>query len=337
MDEPLLKMAWKRTIETMAKEFKDLIRALRRIMDKIYDAVEQRIRERRPMPGKPRQKPQQNLSFRRLSDVSGRKTSARAKAPRAETPAVVEPAPALDSDEPIYAIGDIHGRADLLKRLLDVIEEDCAEIEQQAHIIFLGDYIDRGFQSRQVISTLIELGENSKYKTTFLKGNHEQAMLHFMRDHKIGPDWASFGGRETLISYNVVPPKSVDMVDQWEPIQKSLKRRIPEEHVTFLETLAVSHQIGPYAFVHAGVKPGVPYEQQRDEDKLWIRDEFLNAQDKEDLFIVHGHTPVDTPYRDHRRVNVDTGAYFTGKLAAVKIYKDQMSFLTNESKGDTST
>ena len=92
-----------------------------------------------------------------------------------------------------------------------------------------------------------------------------------------------------------------------------------------------------HVLTNAGVKPGVPYEQQKDDDKLWIRDEFLNAQEKEDLFIVHGHTPVDLPYRDHRRVNVDTGAYFTGKLAAVKIYKDQMSFLTNESKGDTST
>ena len=321
----------------MAEKLKDLLRALRRIMDTVYDAVVQRIHERRPMSGAQRPSPPQNLGFRRLSDVTGRKTPPKAKAPRASAPAVVEPAPALDSDEPIYAIGDVHGRADLLKRLLAVIEEDCATIEQQAHLIFLGDYIDRGFQSRQVISTLIELDQNPKYKTTFLKGNHEQAMLHFMRDHRIGPDWASFGGRETLISYNVVPPKSVDMVDQWEPIQKSLKRRIPEEHVTFLETLAVSHQIGPYAFVHAGVKPGVPYDQQRDEDKLWIRDEFLNAQDKEDLFIIHGHTPVDMPYRDHRRVNVDTGAYFTGKLAAVKIYKDQMSFLTNESKGDTST
>ena len=155
-------------------------------------------------------------------------------------------------------------------------------------------------------------------------------MLHFLSDHNIGPEWANFGGRETLISYNVAPPKSVEAAEEWHPIQKQLQRTIPKSHVEFLEQLTVSHKIGPYAFVHAGVRPGVPYENQSDEDLMWIRDEFLSAKEKEDLFIVHGHTPVDSPYLDHRRVNVDTGAYFTGRLTAVKIFQGRMSFLNNK-------
>nr|WP_233343182.1 metallophosphoesterase [Hyphomonas sp. Mor2] len=214
--------------------------------------------------------------------------------------------------------------------MIDVITHDAKSSTERAHLVFLGDYIDRGFQSRDVISTLIELGRDNTFETVFLKGNHEQAMLRFLRDHKIGPDWANFGGRETLISYGISPPKSVNAVEEWQEIQAELVKTIPNQHVEFLEKLEVSHKIGPYGFVHAGVKPGIPYEQQTDEDRMWIRDEFLNAKDKEDLFIVHGHTPVNAPYSDHRRVNVDTGAYFTGRLTAVKIEGDKMSFLTNQ-------
>ena len=239
------------------------------------------------------------------------------------------PAPQLPMSAPVYAIGDVHGRADLLKALMRVIAEDAKDAPEKPHLVFLGDYIDRGFQSADVIDTLIDLGRDDRFETTFLKGNHEQAMLHFLQNHQIGPDWAAFGGRETLVSYNIAPPKSVNSVEEWEPIRKQLVNSIPQEHVEFLEGLTASHKIGPYGFVHAGVKPGVPYDDQKDEDRLWIREEFLNAPDKEDLFIVHGHTPVDAPFKDHRRVNVDTGAYFTGRLTAVKILGDQMSFLTN--------
>ncbi|MCR9079570.1 MAG: serine/threonine protein phosphatase [Hyphomonadaceae bacterium] len=265
--------------------------------------------------------------FQRLSDVNREDTASRA---HHHFEGSIIHAPELPIDAPVYAIGDVHGRADLLNALIDVIVDDCKASGERPHLVFLGDYIDRGFQSRDVISTLIELGRDDTFETVFLKGNHEQAMLRFLHDHKIGPDWANFGGRETLISYGISPPKSVNAVDEWQEIQQELVKTIPPQHVEFLEKLAVSHKIGPYGFVHAGVKPGVPYEQQTDEDRMWIRDEFLNAKDKEDLFIVHGHTPVNAPYSDHRRVNVDTGAYFTGRLTAVKIEGDKMSFLTNQ-------
>ena len=265
--------------------------------------------------------------FQRLSDVNRVDTANRA---HHHLEGSFVHAPELPIDAPVYAIGDVHGRADLLNALIDVIVYDCRSSQEKPHLVFLGDYIDRGFQSREVISTLIELGRNKDFETVFLKGNHEQAMLRFLNDHQIGPDWANFGGRETLISYGISPPKSINAVEEWQEIQQELVKTIPAQHVEFLEKLEVSHKIGPYGFVHAGVKPGVPYEQQTDEDRMWIRDEFLNAKDKEDLFIVHGHTPVNAPYSDHRRVNVDTGAYFTGRLTAVKIEGDKMSFLTNQ-------
>ncbi|MCR9194043.1 MAG: serine/threonine protein phosphatase [Hyphomonas sp.] len=270
---------------------------------------------------------QTSARFQRLSDVNRRDTAIRAHHHFENS---IIHAPELPIESPVYAIGDVHGRADLLHALIDVIVDDSRSSPNRPHLVFLGDYIDRGFQSREVLSTLIELGRDDTFETVFLKGNHEQAMLRFLQDHKIGPDWANFGGRETLISYGISPPKSVNAVDEWQEIQKELVQTIPDQHVQFLEKLVVSHKIGPYGFVHAGVKPGIPYEQQTDEDRMWIRDEFLNAKDKEDLFIVHGHSPVNAPYSDHRRVNVDTGAYFTGRLTAVKIEGDKMSFLTNQ-------
>ena len=229
----------------------------------------------------------------------------------------------------VYAIGDVHGRADLLKHLLSVIETDSQNASTRPQLVFLGDYIDRGFQSRPVIQKLTDLEEDQRFQTTFLKGNHEQAMLRFLDDFKIGPDWAAFGGRETLISYNVMPPKSINALDEWEVAQDSLKKKIPEAHLDFLRRLQTHHQIGSYGFVHAGVRPGVPFMEQNDEDRLWIRDAFLSADQKEDLFIVHGHSPVDAPFMDHRRINVDTGAYFTGRLSAVRLTDEGPAFISN--------
>jgi len=240
------------------------------------------------------------------------------------------PAPAaLEDGKLIYAIGDIHGRADLLDRLMHVIDADNKSTEGQPTLVFLGDYIDRGFQSKQVIDKLCELRDESTYETVFLRGNHEQAMLRFLEDHSIGPDWSAFGGRETLISYGIIPPRDVKSLDQWLDAKSSLNSLIPPEHVEFLESLVSHHRMDGYGFVHAGIRPGVPFDEQQDEDRLWIRELFLNAKPKEDLFIVHGHSPVDHPFVDHRRINTDTGAYFTGTLCAAKISTEGLSFLTN--------
>lgn len=231
----------------------------------------------------------------------------------------------------IYAVGDIHGRCDLLERMLKAIREDC-EIAPEAgpkpQVVFLGDYIDRGFQSRKVIQTLINLKDQSVFDPIYLRGNHEDVFQTFLKNPAVGPQWSSFGGRETLISYGITPPLSANAENDWLRAQADLRNSIPESHVKFLADLQNFHQIGPFGFVHAGVRSGVPFEAQKNEDRLWIRGEFLNAQEREDLFIVHGHTPVDEPYADHRRINVDTGAYYSGRLTAVKIEAKNAVFLT---------
>jgi serine/threonine protein phosphatase 1 len=226
----------------------------------------------------------------------------------------------------VYAIGDIHGRCDLLENLLERLEED-AQSTEEPHLVFLGDYIDRGLQSRQVIEMLLAL--NERWPTaTFLKGNHEEALLKFLDRPEYGPNWATYGGRETLVSYGVRPPRSFTMNEEWRIAHDDFIAKFPQDHLHFLRTLDVSKRIGGYGFVHAGVKPGRPFEEQSENDMLWIRDEFLTATGREDLVVVHGHTPVDHAYSDNRRINIDTGAYFSGRLTAVRLEGDTMRYIS---------
>lgn len=237
----------------------------------------------------------------------------------------------MEDTPAIFAIGDIHGRYDLLYRMIEAVRADCIESAVDGlkpHVVFLGDYIDRGFQSKKVIDTLIELQEQSDFEPIFLKGNHEAVLLSFLDNPSVGEQWSNFGGRETLISYGVTPPRDLSDGEDWIRAQQELMQKIPPAHVEFLESLVTNYQLGPYGFVHAGVKSGVPFEEQSDEDRLWIRGEFLNASRREDLFIIHGHSPVDAPYIDHRRINVDTGSYYSGRLTAVKLTASAAVFLT---------
>lgn len=229
----------------------------------------------------------------------------------------------------VYAIGDVHGRADLLKRLLDDLNADArrGEYSGKPILIFLGDYVDRGFQSKDVLNIL--LGKTvSSFETYFLKGNHEQAMLQFLEDPTIGPRWAEYGGAETLVSYGVQPPRSRTNLDEWIRASADLRQAMPAEHIQFLQTLELSVRIGDYVFVHAGMKPGVPLDQQEEHDILWIRDEFINDRRPFEAVIVHGHTPLQKPYRDGRRIGLDTGAYLTGKLTAARFEHDVVQFIT---------
>lgn len=228
----------------------------------------------------------------------------------------------------VYAIGDIHGRADLLVRLLEDLRQDAAEgdFDGRPILIFLGDYIDRGFQSRDVIDVLLS-EQLSPFETYFLKGNHEAAMLQFLGDPSIGPRWAEFGGAETLVSYGVRPPRTRTSVDDWARASDELGKVLPPEHLHFLRNLDLSVQIGDYVFVHAGVRPGVPLDQQSEYDLLWIREEFLGDRKPLGAVIVHGHTPTSAPHRDSRRVGIDTGAYLSGRLTAARFEQDKVEFL----------
>jgi serine/threonine protein phosphatase 1 len=228
----------------------------------------------------------------------------------------------------IYAVGDIHGRADLLKRLINDLEQDIARggFEGRPILIFLGDYIDRGFQSKDVISILS--GESlSRFETYFLKGNHEAAMLQFLTDPSIGPRWAEYGGVETLVSYGVQPPRTRTNLDDWARASDDLKERLPVEHRQFLGNLDLSVRIGDYVFVHAGIRPGMPLDQQTEHDLLWIREDFLDDRHYLGAVVVHGHTPSSRPYRDSRRIGIDTGAYLSGRLTAARFEHESVEFI----------
>ena len=240
--------------------------------------------------------------------------------------------------ERIYAIGDIHGRCDLLERLIGQIEEDCADLPagMKATIIFLGDYIDRGLQSRAVIDFLIS-DRLERFNTIFLMGNHEEALLRFLDDASFGKQWTRYGGAETLYSYGFNPPNSraslasheamAAAAQAWEKVWTGFRQSIPHDHIEFFQTLRPYHVAGDYLFVHAGMRPNVPLNEQTQRDMLWIRDEFLDDDRPFDHVIVHGHTPTEDIHRDNRRIGLDTGAFISGKLTAVKLQDEQVSFL----------
>jgi len=227
-----------------------------------------------------------------------------------------------------YAIGDIHGRRDLLRKLLDQIEDD--RDGASAEYIFLGDYVDRGDDSAGVLSDLILLATRPDLQTTFLKGNHEAAMLDFLRDPAAGPEWVQYGGGETLASYGVRVPRGAEAQDlsAWSACRDSLVARMMPAHRHFLGQLSLTELRGDYRFVHAGVDPARPIEEQGEKEFLWIREAFLDSRKSLDAVIVHGHTPEDAPTSDGRRIGVDTGAYLTGRLTAVRLQGRDIDFLT---------
>lgn len=229
----------------------------------------------------------------------------------------------------VYAIGDIHGRADLLMRLLHDLRDDIRSggFDGQPILIFLGDYVDRGFQSKDVLNVLLS-DMVSPFETYFLKGNHEAAMLQFLSDPSIGPRWAEFGGAETLVSYGVQPPRTRTSLEEWMIASEQLQQVLPPEHLHFLSNLDLSVRVGDYVFVHAGVRPGVPLDQQTEQDLLWIREDFLADRRSLGAVIVHGHTPAQRPYRDARRIGLDTGAYLSGRLTAARFEQDSVDFIT---------
>ena len=229
----------------------------------------------------------------------------------------------------VYAIGDIHGRSDLLLRLFETIEADAksADPDEKVMMVFLGDYVDRGFQSKEVIDFLLS-DRLAPYETVFIKGNHEEAFLKFLSDAGFGPDWARYGGSETLTSYGIRPPRARTRPEEWVEVCDQLNNALPAGHRNFLAMLQPSAMIGDYMFVHAGVRPDVPLEMQSERDLLWIRDGFLDDNTSFERVIVHGHTPISEPHQDYRRIGVDTGAYLTGKLTAVRLMGDEVTFFT---------
>jgi serine/threonine protein phosphatase 1 len=225
--------------------------------------------------------------------------------------------PRLPKGMRVYAIGDVHGRADLLDRTFTRIDADLTR-RPVAHAVevFLGDYVDRGPSSRTVLDLLIHRSHSRD--TVFLKGNHEAIMVDFLHNPAVLRDWRQCGGLETLLSYGLKPTMTRTSNEQ-KALSGALVRAMPLRHQTFLHSLRSSYTCGDFFFVHAGVKPGVPLAEQRDEDLLWIRDDFLLYEQEFEKIIVHGHTPVPEADLRPNRINIDTGAYATGKLTCVMI------------------
>jgi len=214
-----------------------------------------------------------------------------------------------------YAIGDIHGRADLLDDLLARIEADAASATGEKHLIFLGDYIDRGRTSRQVIERL--LAPFPGYQITFLMGNHEAALLHFLAHPDFWPSFAPYGAVETLLSYGVRIDPKLKAKAQAEEVHAQTKALLPASHVDFLTRLTLSHTLGDYHFVHAGVHPEKPLDAQDGADLMRIREPFLSHAQRLEKMVVHGHTITEEVEFHPHRIGIDTGAYATGRLTAL--------------------
>lgn len=222
----------------------------------------------------------------------------------------------------IYAFGDIHGRADLLKDMLGVIDADVARNPVDRPIeVFLGDYVDRGPFSSQTLDLLVERSQTRE--TVFLKGNHEAYFLEVLRNSSNFDAWRQFGGLQTLMSYGIRPSINPTTEEQIELIA-TLNNLIPQSHLNFLNGLKRSFTCGDFFFVHAGVRPGIPLVEQQEADLLWIRNEFLQSDENFGKYIVHGHTPVREPDIRPNRINIDTGAYATGNLTLLSIQDGSM-------------
>jgi serine/threonine protein phosphatase 1 len=215
----------------------------------------------------------------------------------------------------VYTVGDIHGCRDQLDRLHAKIAEDGARFDGEKQLIYLGDYIDRGPDSRGVIEHLLTRTPEG-FSPRFLKGNHEAALLDFLASASSYRAWRNYGAPETLLSYGVRPPL-FDSMDMFEAARDALADALPASHLQFLRTLKTDIVIADYAFVHAGIRPGLSIDEQSEQDLLWIREEFVNCNSPHDKVIVHGHTPVASPLDLHNRIAVDTGVYATGVLSCV--------------------
>jgi serine/threonine protein phosphatase 1 len=225
-------------------------------------------------------------------------------------------AAATPPDVRIYAVGDIHGRADLLSETLSRIDDDLRRRPiTHAVEVYLGDYIDRGPDSKAVINLLaVRLVKN---RAVCLRGNHEALMEGFLRDPACLHPWLQVGGLQTLASYGVDP--RLTQIETDGELFLRFWDAFPRTHELFLQCLRNSFRCGDFLFVHAGIRPGIPIERQDINDLIWIRREFLASEDDHGWFVVHGHTPVPHPDIRHNRANIDTAAWRTGTLSCIAI------------------
>lgn len=228
--------------------------------------------------------------------------------------------PAPPEGTVVWAIGDIHGRLDLLRVLVGAIRADLARTgAQRKVVVFLGDYIDRGPDSRGVIQYLTDLGADQSVEWHFLKGNHEETMMKFLEDPSVGAQWCDYGGDATLTSYGLSVPSLKHKAESWPPLSADLDHKLTKRERAFLVSQELSVVVGDYFFSHAGARPGEPLESQAEDDLLWIRRTFLNSDVEFERVVVHGHSPTPEVHADRRRIGIDTRAYDSGVLTALRL------------------
>lgn len=230
-------------------------------------------------------------------------------------------------DKRLYAVGDVHGRLDLLDALLALIEADLRDRPiANVAVVFLGDLIDRGPASAEVVERVRTLGARFPGQVLLLLGNHEEILLRVLEGEPgLAYDWLGFGGDACVESYGL-PAFGLQAMDE-KRIATVLRDAIPPAHLAFLETGGDTIRFGDYLLVHAGIRPGVPIEEQKTQDLRWIRQPFLSDAHDHGCMVIHGHTISDGVDRRSNRLGIDTGAYRTGVLTAAVIEGEELRFL----------
>ena len=227
----------------------------------------------------------------------------------------------------IYAVGDIHGCLDLLRELHEVITDDAVRhAGKRLMLVYLGDYVDRGGQSFEVIDALVH-EPLPGFEIVHLKGNHEDLMLRFIEHGEYGETWLFNGGGATLTSYGLDGFGHFGAGADLPTLRRELENALPASHWAFLGGLSLTHREGDYLFVHAGLRPGVPLDQQTEKDLVWIREPFLGADEDFGCVVVHGHTPSFAPVVRPNRVCIDTHAYASGTLTCLVLEGAKRTFL----------
>ena len=240
--------------------------------------------------------------------------------------------PAIPAGERVYAVGDIHGRSDLFEALIDAIErDDAASQKAKSTVILLGDLVDRGPASAAVADRALHW--RNQRRVRIIAGNHEEMFLESLRDADVLEQFLRYGGRETLLSYGIEagPTHRID----WPALQALMERAIPSAHLAFMRGLEDWIAIGDYAFVHAGIRPGIALADQSPLELRWIREPFLSHPDAHSHVIVHGHTIVDEVEFRGNRIGIDTGAFRSGRLTALVLEGTARKIIRVESAGNT--
>ncbi|MDJ1007878.1 MAG: metallophosphoesterase family protein [Paracoccaceae bacterium] len=228
--------------------------------------------------------------------------------------------PAVDPSSRVYAIGDIHGRHDLMMALLEKIVEDASWFSdgRRVRIVFLGDYIDRGDHGARVVEALVSLAAENEQGVKILRGNHEDALLEFLAAPLAGQNWLEFGARQTLADYGVKLPSRQPSVDEIFDLRAALLEAMGP-HVAFLQSLPCHTSDGDVIFTHAGIDPGDASAMRNEKAMLWGHPTSASDTPVPGKLIVHGHFDDPTPVDRRGRVCVDTGAYYSGVLTAVRL------------------